>query len=325
MPPSDLQEPPVRRPSLAAPEEAGPPTPPDRWQRRLAWGILASVAVNAALWPIAAQVVRSHVLAPPLPITFRRIILPPQPKTPPHKKIVRPIHKPKPPPVIKHKPIIRQKPIIHHTPIVHPKPVPVRRPPVTPPQPPRRPPPPAAHQRIVTAKGPTAATHTALPGGHAPLGQPTEHQNVGEGHDVNQPPTPQPVPTPQPEAPTPQPPAPTPPPPVHQTPPPAPPAPKPPPPPPAPVGPTRDAQPANQTMPEIPDELKSEDYQSHVRVKVEISADGSFSATLLTSSGNEEIDQRVLDALKRWKWKPALQNGQPVASTARFRFDFDVQ
>jgi TonB family protein len=316
MPPSSLQEPPVHRPSIAAPE-AGSPTPPDRWRQRLAWGLLVSVVVNAALWRIAAQVVRSHVLAPPTVITFKRIILPLPPKPAPKKKIVKPIPKPKPPPIVKHKPIVRQKPIIHHTPVVRPKPVPVRRPPVTPPQPPRRPPPPAAHQHIVTAKGPTAATHTALPGGHAPVGLPTEHQNVGEGQDVNQHPTP-PQPPPQPAPPQP---APSRPEPVHQ----APPPPPKPTPPPAPSGPTRDAQPGNQTMPEIPDELKSGDYQSHVRVKVEIAADGSFSASLLTSSGNEEIDRRVLDALKRWKWKPALQNGQPVASTAHFRFDFEVQ
>jgi protein TonB len=62
-----------------------------------------------------------------------------------------------------------------------------------------------------------------------------------------------------------------------------------------------------------------------VRVKVEIAADGSFRVSLLTSSGDEDIDQRVLDALKRWKWRPALQDGQPVASTQRLRFNFEVQ
>lgn len=97
--------------------------------------------------------------------------------------------------------------------------------------------------------------------------------------------------------------------------------------PPAPArqGPTITAQPANQILPEIPDELKSENYKSYVRVRVEIAADGSFTPVLLTSSGNAEIDRRVLSALKAWKWKPALKNGFPLPSTQLFRFEFEVQ
>jgi protein TonB len=60
-------------------------------------------------------------------------------------------------------------------------------------------------------------------------------------------------------------------------------------------------------------------------VVVEIEADGSFEVSLRTSSGNPEVDQRVLEALKKWKWKPALKSGQPIASTQRFKFEFEVQ
>lgn len=62
-----------------------------------------------------------------------------------------------------------------------------------------------------------------------------------------------------------------------------------------------------------------------MRVVVEIEADGSFEISLRTSSGNTEVDQRVLEALKKWTWKPALKNGQAVASTQRFKFEFEVQ
>ena len=78
-------------------------------------------------------------------------------------------------------------------------------------------------------------------------------------------------------------------------------------------------------QPSIPDSLKKGEFKSFVRVVVEIEADGSFTVSLRTSSGNTEIDQRVLDALKKWRWKPALKNGQPVASTQRFKFEFEVQ
>lgn len=79
-----------------------------------------------------------------------------------------------------------------------------------------------------------------------------------------------------------------------------------------------------QVLPEIPDSLKNQDFKSFVRVVVEIDADGSFEVTLRTSSGNQEVDRRVLDALKKWKWKAALKDGEPVKSTQRFKFEFEV-
>nr|WP_309697371.1 TonB family protein [Armatimonas sp.] len=124
-------------------------------------------------------------------------------------------------------------------------------------------------------------------------------------------PTPEPTPTPRP---TPRPtPEPTP-------------TPKPTPPPtPKPTGPTREAEPTHQVQPTIPDSLKKGEFKSFVRVVVEIEADGSFEVTLRTSSGNPEVDQRVLEALKKWKWRPALKSGQALASTERFKFEFEVQ
>ena len=58
---------------------------------------------------------------------------------------------------------------------------------------------------------------------------------------------------------------------------------------------------------------------------LDVDADGNASVTLRTSSGNQEIDSRVLNALKKWKWKPALKNGEPVSSVQRFKFEFLVK
>ena len=90
-------------------------------------------------------------------------------------------------------------------------------------------------------------------------------------------------------------------------------------------GPSRDAEPTDQVRPEIPDELKHGNYKSFVRVKVVVGADGDYTVTLRTSSGNTDIDQRVLDALKKWKWKPKLVDGEPVESTQLFKFEFTVE
>ncbi len=64
-------------------------------------------------------------------------------------------------------------------------------------------------------------------------------------------------------------------------------------------GPTRDSEPAEEIKPEIPDELKHGDFKSFVRVKVEIDEEGKPKPILRTSSGNAEIDKRVLNALRK--------------------------
>ena len=299
---------PPEQPGAVVTTDAGPHLPKDLLGRRLLWAGFVSVLVNVALWRIASQVVHNHILALPVPITFRRVIMPPTPK--PHKQVVHKIVKLKPKP----KPTVKPQPVIHHrvvrqvvkpTPNTHPRPV------IQP-----KPAPLAAHHRILTARGITPTRPTALPDGHAKLGQPIANQKTGEGHDNNRQPTPQPKPETRPE-PQPQP--------KPQPEPKPKPIPQPQPEPKLePAGLTQDAQPSNQVNSDIPDELKTGEYKSHVRVKVDIQADGSFEASLLTSSGSTEIDRRVLEALKRWRWKPALENGKPVRSTQRFRFNFEV-
>jgi TonB family protein len=104
-----------------------------------------------------------------------------------------------------------------------------------------------------------------------------------------------------------------------------PPAPPPPPPPPKPKGATREAQPDHQESVEIPDSLKSQSFKSFVRVRINVSADGSFTVTLRTSSGNPDVDKLVTDTLKKWTWKPALKDGDSVDSVQQFRFNFSVE
>lgn len=91
------------------------------------------------------------------------------------------------------------------------------------------------------------------------------------------------------------------------------------------IVPSVEAQLLEQIMPTIPDELKSHQYKSYVRVKVEIAANGVASASLRTSSGNQVIDERVLDALQQWKWRPAFLDGTPVRSVRHFKFEFEVK
>ncbi|MBM3459905.1 MAG: TonB family protein, partial [Armatimonadetes bacterium] len=94
---------------------------------------------------------------------------------------------------------------------------------------------------------------------------------------------------------------------------------------PKPRGVTRDAEPANTVQPQIPESLRQSEFKSFVRVRVEIEPDGTAMPVLRTSSGNPEVDRRVLEALRRWTWKPALRDGEAVKSTQLFKFEFEVK
>jgi protein TonB len=78
-------------------------------------------------------------------------------------------------------------------------------------------------------------------------------------------------------------------------------------------------------MPQIPDDLLQQSFKTHVLVRVIVHADGTGIPSLVTSSGNLEVDQLVLQALKQSTWKPALDSGKPIESSFRFRYEFSVQ
>lgn len=325
----------------------------DALDKRLGIGVGVSLLLNLLLWSGAAAVaVHPAHFHDPKPVEITRVVIQPDGKRVEKvikkeqiaKKIVQ-VHKEllKPPPV----PVVhRERPhIVAPTPhrerpqITHrdtPRPPepqkPVRSNPLPTPE--------TSHNRVLTApdnkSAPKPDEHVVLSGGNADVGKPTNQQGAGNAKTnpdvvVKTPvpqPTPKPDPKPEPKSdPKPQPsgndkkdvPAPEPQPKPDPKPEPAP-EPKP-----KKRGPTKEAEPQDQVKPDIPDELKHGDFKSFVRVAVEVDADGNANVTLRTSSGNQDIDSRVLNALKKWKWKPALKNGEPVSSVQRFKFEFLVE
>lgn len=290
-------------------------------QSRFQVAIGTSLIINAIVWASVGSALAYKVVTPP-PIEFQRIVINREGKR--TVKVVNPEE-------VKKK-VERVVKVRHTTPPpekrAEPKPV-VRK---------SAPPPQGAHNKVLTAsRKPSAPSKpqdfTALAGGNAAQGKPTEAQAPGTAA-VNPPNPPKIEPPPAPKTEP------------KVTPPADPPKVDPPkvdppkvdppkidppkidPPkvdPPKKKGPSRDAQHSNEVNPTIPDSLKDQEFKKFVRVRVDIDADGSFKVTLRTSSGNEEVDRRVLEALKRWTWKPKLVDGDPVESTQLFRFDFEVK
>ena len=257
----------------------------DNPAKRLVFGVIGSIFANMLLWAGASEAVR---LAPRHVVTtveITRVIIDKQGHK--QEKIVT-------------KQQVRQKVAVLKKEIPRQTSPPARRHRV--PSPPA-PTPQGAHNRILTAlprandAGAADDTPAVLPGGNATPGAVIGQQNPGDA--VVNPPTPALVrPAEVPPAPIPA---------------------------PAPKEPTQEAEAVFTVQLEIPDELKQREFKSFVRVKVHVAADGTFSVTLRTSSGNPEIDRRVLSALNRWKWKPELKDGVAVESTQLFRFEFEVK
>ena len=52
-----------------------------------------------------------------------------------------------------------------------------------------------------------------------------------------------------------------------------------------------------------------------VRITVTVAADGSVERqSLAQSSGNRHLDRAALEAVRRWRFQPAVRGGQPVTA-----------
>lgn len=70
-----------------------------------------------------------------------------------------------------------------------------------------------------------------------------------------------------------------------------------------------------------PDPLvRAEDDDLLVRVSFIVGSDGHVHSAFILKSGGPEEDERVLRAVREWRYRPALCNGVPTEAEARVRF-----
>jgi len=63
-----------------------------------------------------------------------------------------------------------------------------------------------------------------------------------------------------------------------------------------------------------------------VVVRVDVDATGyANNITVIQRSGSRELDRAATDAVRRWRFSPALSNGQPVPGSIEVPFDFKPQ
>ena len=81
----------------------------------------------------------------------------------------------------------------------------------------------------------------------------------------------------------------------------------------------------SQPKPTIPDALRSDALDKTFVAEFTVGEDGTPRAVkAVQSTGNDELDRRALDAAKKWRFKPATRDGQPVIGRVRLFIEFQV-
>ena len=85
-----------------------------------------------------------------------------------------------------------------------------------------------------------------------------------------------------------------------------------------------DAERTSDPDPELTSDMKKEPLNVNLRVRVTVDTDGSHSEELVQGSGNREVDQLILKTMRRWKWRPALRDGEKAQQTLTFRYKINI-
>ena len=85
-----------------------------------------------------------------------------------------------------------------------------------------------------------------------------------------------------------------------------------------------DATPITRPAPRYPPEALRRNIGGSVRVRVTVAPDGSVERLeLAEGSGNRDLDRAAMEAVRRWKFRPATRNGQPASATVVVPLEFN--
>ena len=79
-----------------------------------------------------------------------------------------------------------------------------------------------------------------------------------------------------------------------------------------------------KVQPEYPREAREKHVQGTVKLKAEISKEGNVT-DLTVVSGDPLLAPAAMEAVKQWKYKPYLLNGQPVIVETQVSVLFELQ
>lgn len=74
----------------------------------------------------------------------------------------------------------------------------------------------------------------------------------------------------------------------------------------------------------IPDEIRRRDIELVAVARFHVAADRSTTVDLIQATPEPRLNSALLDALARWRFFPAIENGHPVASIIDIRIPISV-
>jgi protein TonB len=94
---------------------------------------------------------------------------------------------------------------------------------------------------------------------------------------------------------------------------------------PVPIADRSSPRPASSPAPRYPRDAQRRGETGTVLVRVHVGADGEpGSVDLVEGSGSRSLDRAAVDAVRRWRFEPAIRNGQAVAGTVQIPITFSL-
>lgn len=81
----------------------------------------------------------------------------------------------------------------------------------------------------------------------------------------------------------------------------------------------------SQVTPVIPREMQKSAWKAKFHGRLTVNPDGTVRVEMVSSTGFPALDKLSIEAARRWKCRPATENGVPVASTRGFVIDYAVR
>lgn len=88
---------------------------------------------------------------------------------------------------------------------------------------------------------------------------------------------------------------------------------------------TQAAQPVATVAPSYPYLMRRAEASAEVTVAYTVDSAGQVTSAKVVNSNNHEFDASTLDAIKQWKFAPALKDGKPVEAKILQTFTFSVR
>jgi periplasmic protein TonB len=81
----------------------------------------------------------------------------------------------------------------------------------------------------------------------------------------------------------------------------------------------------SQIQPEYSDDARKARVQGTVELVIVVNADGSVQVEKVQKSLGYGLDQRAIEAVRRWRFTPGKRDGQPVATYVEVLVNFSLR